>query len=201
MCAQAQAPHQSQNCRRYSEAVHAERQPQHQRDESGVERIDLGNERLRPEHGHQRDGPGRAKSGDSGAWSGRAPSPLQYRQVQSQGGQPCPHRRHQIEPPGDVPQRQARKQTTQQAVDGIARWVGHTQRVRRRDQIAAVAAIVGPGDGRGKCQQVDEHRDSKGRQPTQPAQHPRPNPLARGKRAPRRHRGPVQGKPQRLAAP
>ncbi len=158
MITQAQAE-QEGGCAQASRSLAhlGEGQRADQRHEKGVQRVDLNQNRLRPEGELKGQGqPGQQGCG-AAAWLPR-PQGLHQPDDDGHGGRGA-ERGEQGHATPQFTDRQLRKQPGQQRPGGIAGRMRYAQPGCGRGQLAAVRAVMRPGDGGRQGQQVNHQRD------------------------------------------
>ena len=127
-------------------------------EEDGVQRVDLGDHGLRPEHARERADTGCSER--RGRVSAQAPHDAIDQEARDGRG----HSGEQVHAPRRAsPRNQRLKQVAEQAVHRIAGRVGDAQEVRRRRELSAIAEV----DGRAERSPVDRKRNSERQQPRQ----------------------------------
>lgn len=119
-------------------AVPVGNQPHQQRHEQQVERIDLGDDALRP------DAVGKPAGGSRSARDTLAQSKAPERLKRKHDGQRGADRTEHVDSPGDIPDRErVAPQAGKNRPERIPRGVRHAEEVRGGDQFAAVLARHG----------------------------------------------------------
>ncbi len=163
-----------QECGEIERAHAAARSPRHQReqdrdDERRVERVDLGDDGLRPEGGRDGEDRGRQERqqpADRGRPAGRG-SHLEHpqrQQIEQADRDRSPQRRESVHPPGGIAERQqVRPEIAEEQIERVAGGMRKAAEPRRELELAAVAAEHAGREG-AEVERGGERRDGQSKQ-------------------------------------